>query len=119
MMDCYQYIPIKINRVRISGGGAQSAFWCQLLSDMTGLPLEVPEGSEFGAKGTALVAGVVVGLYENIEEAVKKTVRLERQYQPDMEKTKRARAFYTLYRRLYEHVWDDWDLLQDILMQRF
>jgi len=36
-----------------------------------------------------------------------------------MEKTKRARAFYTLYRRLYEHVWDDWDLLQDILMQRF
>ncbi len=66
-----------------------------------------------------LLQGVAVGLYENIEEAVKKTVRLERQYQPDMEKTKRARAFYTLYRRLYEHAWDDWDLLQDILMQRF
>lgn len=119
MMDCYQYIPMKVNRVRISGGGAQSDFWCQLLSDMTGLPLEVPKGSEFGAKGTALVAGIAVGLYKDIEDAVNKTVQLERQYQPDVEKTKRARAFYTLYRRLYEHVWDDWDLLQDILTQRF
>jgi len=114
-VDCYENIPVEIKEVKISGGGAKSDFWCQLFADMTGYPMLVPEGSEFGAKGAALTAGVVAGLYDNLEEAARESVKVNRRFVPDLEKTRRYREFYKLYRSIYQHVWDDWDLRQRIL----
>lgn len=115
MVDCFEHIPVEIKEVKISGGGAKSEFWCQLFADMTGLPMLVPAGTEFGARGAALVAGVVAGIYADIEGAVAQTVKAERRYAPDLEKTRRYREFYQLYRSLYQHLWDDWDLRQQLL----
>ncbi|HHY37124.1 MAG TPA: carbohydrate kinase [Firmicutes bacterium] len=115
MVDCYENIRVEVNEVKISGGGAKSDFWCQLFADMTGYPMLVPEGSEFGAKGAALTAGVVAGIYDNLEDAARESVKVQRRFDPDREKTKRYREFYQLYRSIYQHVWDDWDLRQRLL----
>ena len=37
--------------VRLVGGGARSRFWAQMIADIVGVPMEIPIGAEFGAKG--------------------------------------------------------------------
>ena len=52
-----------VERVRVTGGGAQSPFWMQLKADLTGLPFEVVAEPEAGALGAAILAGVADGTY--------------------------------------------------------
>ena len=111
MVDAYDNIPVKLNKIVLSGGGAKSSVWCQILSDITGQELEIPSGTEFGAKGVAIFAGVAVGLYSDVQDAVKKTIKLERKYEPNMELHKKYQGLFKVYRKLRDDVLDTWDLL--------
>ncbi|MDR0718038.1 MAG: carbohydrate kinase [Treponema sp.] len=56
--------------VRLSGGLATSALWCQILADVLQLPVEVPAVKNPGCLGAALCAGIAASLYPSLEEAV-------------------------------------------------
>ncbi len=76
--------------VRVGGGGARSHGWTQMLCDSLGLAVEVTEAQEVSALGAALLAGVGVGVYDGLVEAVSSTVRVARVQEPD--ETRRAEA---------------------------
>jgi xylulokinase len=60
---------------RVSGGGARSDLWLQILASVLELPLQrvaVDEGAPFGA---ALLGGVAAGVFADIHEAVAACVR--------------------------------------------
>ena len=60
---------------RVSGGGARSALWLQILASVLELPLQrvaVDEGASFGA---ALLGGVAAGAFSDVHEAVAYCVR--------------------------------------------
>ena len=60
---------------RVSGGGARSALWLQILASVLELPLQrvaVDEGASFGA---ALLGGVAAGAFSDVHEAVANCVR--------------------------------------------
>ena len=59
--DCYAAIGRPIHEIRLVGGGARSAFWSQMIADVTGALVIAPKGSEFGAMGAALLASVAIG----------------------------------------------------------
>lgn len=66
---------VKPDRLRVTGGGARSPFWRQMLADMTGVPvvtLAVDEGPAYGA---ALLAGVGAGRWKTVIEATAEVVR--------------------------------------------
>ena len=69
--------------IRLSGGGARSLFWSQMIADVTGMAVEIPEGTQFGAKGAALCAAVATGRYASISEACAATYRTHRVHEPD------------------------------------
>ena len=56
----------------------------------------------FDALGAALLAGVGTGVYSGFEQAVSKTIRIEKEYRPDPEMTKRYTELFGLYLQLYE-----------------
>ena len=58
-----------------ASGASKSPLWCQILADTTGLEVRVPEVKEATALGAAILAGVGVGIYENVSETAKKLVR--------------------------------------------
>jgi L-xylulokinase len=68
--------------VRVCGGGARSADWTQLLSDVLDLPVEVTDAAEAGTRGAALLAGIGTGVYADLAEAVDRTVHVVRRQQP-------------------------------------
>lgn len=82
--DCYEQIGGAGEGIRLSGGGARSPFWAQMIADVTGYVVEIPEGTQFGAKGAALCAAVAIGDFDSIGEAVAATYRPQRRHVPDL-----------------------------------
>ena len=82
---CFEAIGAPVTDVRLSGGGARSHTWSQILADVTGATMNVPAGSQFGALGAAIVAGVGIGQYPDYETAVERCVHVERVHQPSLE----------------------------------
>ena len=115
LLDCFEQFPVSISQLTLCGGGAQSALWCQIISDTTGKAVKIPSGSEFGALGTAVMTELATGIYPNIETAVEQVVESAAAYEPNPENHQTYRKLYGLYKSLYQHVWDDWDLRAALL----
>lgn len=47
--------------ITLAGGGSRSAPWVQMIADVTGRSIIVPEDTELGAKGAALLAATALG----------------------------------------------------------
>ena len=114
-LDCYRHMPIEIKSVSLSGGGAKSDLWCQLISDCVGKPVQVPEGSQFGSKGAALNLGIALGVYRDAQEAVRKSVRMARFFRPDAGRQKLYQELYEVYRATAEGQMEGWDRRARIL----
>jgi sugar (pentulose or hexulose) kinase len=53
----------------LTGGGARSAFWSQMIADVLGRSVIVPEATQFGARGAALIAATAAGCFPSIRAA--------------------------------------------------
>jgi sugar (pentulose or hexulose) kinase len=67
----------------LTGGGAKSRMWTQMIADALGKTVHVPAGTEFGARGAALLAGTAIGWFPSIRQASVSTRRIERSQAPD------------------------------------
>ncbi|HXX23592.1 MAG TPA: FGGY-family carbohydrate kinase [Terriglobia bacterium] len=114
-LDCYRHMPIDPKLVFLSGGGAKSPVWCQIVADCLGKPVKVPEGSQFGAKGAAINVGIAVEVYRNAQDGVAQSVRTARVYEPDSSHTKLYHQLYEVYQQTAERQMDLWDRRAEIL----
>jgi sugar (pentulose or hexulose) kinase len=114
-LDCYRHMPIDPKVVYLSGGGAKSPVWCQILADCLGKPMSVPAGSQFGAKGAAINVGFAAGFYPSAQEGVKQSVKMERFYEPNISNTMLYQELYQVYKKTAERQMDLWDLRASIL----
>jgi sugar (pentulose or hexulose) kinase len=115
MRDCFEVVNNPLDEILLVGGGARSGFWAQLFADVTGRHILVPDGTEFGARGVALLAGVGAGLYASLGEAVTRGVRIARTYTPQPDRVRVYTALYPLYRHLYENAGAAWRLRAEAL----
>jgi len=54
----------------LSGGGAHSRLWCQIIADVTGIPATRTQDSQVGAKGAHVYASVATGAFSSLTDAV-------------------------------------------------
>ena len=72
----------KATELRVSGGAARIGLWNQIKADVTGIPVvRVPGDST--AAGTAMLAGLGAGVYEDINQAIKAAYRPGPVAEPD------------------------------------
>ncbi len=90
-LDC---IGAKCDEIRITGGGASSPLWAQIKSDVTGIRLATLREKESACLGTAILAGVGVGIYPSVEEACKKIIQTKKIYSPSGADYTEAHARY-------------------------
>ncbi|HCE16807.1 MAG TPA: xylulokinase [Anaerolinea thermolimosa] len=91
----------QIEQVRVSGGGARSPIWRQILADVFNVELVTVNTTEGAAYGAALLAGVGVGVWPSVDAACAATVRSTGATHPRAEQVKRYEKIYPLYRQLY------------------
>jgi sugar (pentulose or hexulose) kinase len=69
MRDLFDALDFTGGRVLLTGGGAQNPLWAQMIADLAGRDVHVPEGTQFGARGAALLAATAAGHFPSIGEA--------------------------------------------------
>ena len=89
------------DEIVFAGGASKSPVWCQILSDVLGLPVRVPVVKEATALGAAILAGFGVGIYGDVSEAAQKLVRWDKIYQPDQKGHAAYQKLYGPWREVY------------------
>ena len=98
-------VPVK--QIRVSGGGAKSAFWRQMQAEVFGRPVSTINASEGPAFGVALLAGVGTGAFVNIEEACDATIFVNATTRPRAAAMKLYERNYPLWQQLYRSLKGD------------
>jgi xylulokinase len=96
--DCFEAMSTKPQSLMLTGGGGKSAFWAQMFADICGMPIEIVATQESGALGVAMLAGVAVGIWPNLESAAATTEVVGR-YEPDPIARRDYDGWFELYRQ--------------------
>jgi xylulokinase len=86
---------------RVSGGGATSRLWLEIVASVLGLPLELTTLEEGSAFGAALLAGVADGVFADAHEAVSACVRVRETIEPNARWADAYDEGYARFRALY------------------
>lgn len=105
-LDIIEDMNVKIEDIRVSGGGAESEVWRKILCDIFQYKLTTVKASEGPALGVAILAGVGAGVYESVEAACDKIVKGQDTVNPDESVKERYNEVYEVYNSLYEKVKD-------------
>ncbi|MCC7146594.1 MAG: xylulokinase [Phycisphaeraceae bacterium] len=92
---------INIRTVRLSGGGARSAFWRQLQADVYGRNVAVINAQEGPAYGVALLAGVGTGVWKDVPQACQAAIRDTEKLKPNAKRAALYAKHHAQYQRLY------------------
>jgi len=93
--------PLSIDEIRLTGGGARSPFWRQLMADVFDTPVAVTTSTEGPAFGAAILAATGARLFGSVEEAADALVHVTTRITPDPARADRYRDLYAAYQGLY------------------
>jgi len=102
--DCLKLIEemgVTVNSVRVSGGGARSAFWRQMLADVFDKRVAVLETQEGSAYGAALLAMVGTGRFGSVSEVCRATIREAESVGPRLAESHAYARHYEVFKSLY------------------
>lgn len=99
--------------IRASGGFARSAIWLQMMADLFGYEVSVPQVYEGSGFGAAVLAMVAVGYLAQLDD-VDTLVRVDDRYQPDLDRTQHYHQLYEIYDRLYYNNVAEFSRLSDL-----
>jgi xylulokinase len=86
------------------GGGAKSRLGAEIKADICGIPVVIPAQQEAAVLGAAILAAVGVGLYPNLESAVKAMACGGEEVEPNPANRAVYDRAYKLYIALYDAV---------------
>ncbi len=97
---------VKIERTKISGGGAKSPLWRKIFANVLNIKVDILESEEGPSLGGAMLAAVACGEYTSVEEAASKIVKIVDTIQPDPEIAAKYEAKYRQFAKIYPTVKD-------------
>jgi xylulokinase len=104
LKDCLllnEGLGLSLNQVRVSGGGAKSKLWRQILADVLNVELVTLTTTEGAPYGAAILAAVGTGQYSNVEEACARMLKIESGTSPITDNVRIYSDYYEIYENLY------------------
>lgn len=98
---------IKPKQIRLSGGGAKSALWRKIQSDVYGTNCATLRTEQGPAYGAAILAAVGVGQFNSVKQACDKIIKITDTIKPDTKTARMYLRYYKQYRRLYPALKDE------------
>ena len=83
------------------GGGAKGKLWRQMTSDALGMALQTTESSD-SSLGSAMLAGIAVGVFDSAADAVAKCVKRTGSTIPDMQAHEQYLRVFEEYQRIHD-----------------
>ncbi|GHU67413.1 xylulokinase [Clostridia bacterium] len=113
-VEVFREMGVPVSDMMVTGGGAKSPLWRQMLADLYGCPVSVPSTNEGAALGAAILAGVGAGEFSNLTEACGEWVGKGSTLAPDQARTEAYQPYFSLYKKLYLSLKDDYKTLSRI-----
>lgn len=82
-------------KAKLSGGVTNSPVWSQMMADALQIPIQTLDGTQIGAKGAVIGAGVAAGIFKDLKDGVKHMVHEGKIYTPN-------KALADIYKTKYE-----------------
>ena len=111
---CYDSLPGEPRTVTVSGGGARSDLWRQLIADCLDTTVRVPAYGELGAKGAAMLAAVGVDHYPDLDTAIDVMSDTGTTYAPRPGPASVYDDLYAYYTAVRESMADVWSLRRSV-----
>jgi autoinducer 2 (AI-2) kinase len=92
--------------ILFTGGAAKGRLWPQIVADVLGVDVRVPEVKESTALGAAIYAGLGAGMYDDLGEVAKRLVRFEQTYTPDPRRCAAYTEHFDRWTKLYPRLLD-------------
>jgi len=88
--------------INLIGGGANSEIWCQILSDILDRKIvQLSEPDLAGAKGSAIISMVGLGLFKSFSEAIP-LIKIRKEYKPNSNTTETYQKLFAEYMKVYK-----------------
>jgi xylulokinase len=94
-------LAIPVSGIRLGGGGARGALWRRIQAGIYGHAVEVLTAEEGGAFGCALLAGVGVGHWANLDEACSQAIEVAARIEPEAADAAAYKSGYASWRKMY------------------
>jgi xylulokinase len=104
----------QLDRLVAAGGGAKTRLWLEIKASIYGCPILTPSDPECGVLGCAMLAGVGAGIFDSIDDAVRRLVRYDVEILPDPSWSDRYQRMAAFFNRVYtqsESYWDEMEKL--------
>jgi xylulokinase len=88
------------DRARVSGGGARGPLWRAIHASVLNIGLDIPASTEGAAYGAALLAGVGIGVWPDVDAAAA-TIGVTPSAEPQSGDVARYDDLYQRYHALY------------------
>jgi xylulokinase len=113
-LDIVEGLGVPVDSVRLSGGGARSAFWRQLFADVFAKRIVTLTSQEGSAYGAAILAQVGTGAYASVPEACKSMIREAESVMPRAQESSLYRRGHDVYRALYPTLRPIYGLIENL-----
>jgi xylulokinase len=100
-LTIFQEMNVPVHSIRLGGGGARSKLWRQIQADVYGRTVETIEAEEGAAYGAAILAGVGVGVWPDVDTACRSVVRVADRTVPNPAIREVMRGQYAKFRAIY------------------
>lgn len=107
MVTNYEYLKpsgVHFTKLHATGGGAHSKVWMQMKADMLNKEIVSLETVDAGTVGSAMLTGIAVGVFKDLDEAAGIMVKPMATYKPDLEKHNEYMKIYERYSKVYDAV---------------
>ncbi len=95
---------IHFQMLHATGGGARSAVWTQMKADVLNVPFTTLATANAGTVGSAMLTGIAVGCYRDLDDAAAHMVEKTKVYLPDATRHEKYMEVYRRYRKVYDVV---------------
>jgi sugar (pentulose or hexulose) kinase len=85
----------------VLGGGSHSDLWCQILADVTGVPIVRSTTAEATCLGVGILAATAAGWYANVRGATHRMTGTAERFSPNPETQGVYERLYRVYERLF------------------
>ena len=92
---------VKIKASTLCGGGAKSPLWREILANVLGIPLTLPQTEQGPGYGGAMLAAVACGAYPSVQACAEALVHAKSPTQPDAALVEKYNARYAVWHKLY------------------
>ncbi len=92
---------VKIERVRLNGGGAKSPLWCKIVANIMDVKVDKINSAEGPGFGAAILAAVGCGKYASVEEAAAKLIKVVETTEQDAGLVAKYEKKYQTFKKIY------------------